>query len=181
MPVPDFDHNGVLPPHLGNHAQDSSRMAPYTCTSVELVDKLCTSNDRRNILYGLFELRDALRLLGINQGFQWLDGSFTEDVENRRGGPPGDIDVITFYQPLSAAPTAAPALAVLAVLVDRAATKSRYRVDHIFVPLASHLDRVLDAHRIVDNTRYWFGLFSHRRSDDVWKGMLRLELDAGAG
>jgi len=32
----------------------------------------------------------------------------------------------------------------------------------------------------VDEVRYWFGLFSHRRSDDVWKGMLQLPLDTAA-
>jgi hypothetical protein len=26
-------------------------------------------------------------------------------------------------------------------------------------------------------TRYWFGLFSHRRSDGIWKGMLQVRLE----
>ena len=28
----------------------------------------------------------------------------------------------------------------------------------------------------VDQTRYWFGLFSHRRATQQWKGMLELPL-----
>ena len=65
------------------------------------------------------------------------------------------------------------------MLTDRDATKNRFRVDHILVPLASTPDRIADAKRLVDEVRYWFGLFSHRRSDDVWKGMLQLALDTG--
>jgi hypothetical protein len=32
---------------------------------------------------------------------------------------------------------------------------------------------------LVDITRYWTGLFSHRRNG-VWKGMLRVELNTAA-
>jgi hypothetical protein len=48
------------------------------------------------------------------------------------------------------------------------------------VPLTRWPDRNRDARRLVGDTTYWFGLFSHRRADDVWKGMLYLELDTVA-
>ncbi len=181
MPVPDFDHNGVLPAHVGNRAADRSHMSPYPCTSTELCAKLGMTEERRRILHGFFELRDALRQLGITTGFQWLDGSFAEDAEKTRKRPPNDIDVVTFYEPVSP-PLTLPATtaALLPVLRDRDATKNRFRVDHILVPLTSTRDRVADAMRLVDDVRYWFGLFSHRRSDDVWKGMLQLRLDTAA-
>jgi hypothetical protein len=63
------------------------------------------------------------------------------------------------------------------VFVDRAATRLRFHVDHILVPLGSKPDRMADARRLVDDARYWFGLFSHRRADDLWKGMLYLPLE----
>jgi hypothetical protein len=31
---------------------------------------------------------------------------------------------------------------------------------------------------LVTQTRYWYGLFSHRRADALWKGMLQLPLDS---
>jgi hypothetical protein len=181
MPIPDFDHNGVLPPHVGIHAANRACMSPYACTSMELCAKLGTTAERRQILAGLFGLRAALRQLGVTLGFQWLDGSFAEDAEKTRNRPPNDIDVVTFYQPPSPrANLPAPLAALLPVITDRDATKQQFKVDHILVPLAADPDRIVDAQRLVDEARYWFGLFSHRRSDDVWKGMLFLPLDTAA-
>lgn len=54
-------------------------------------------------------------------------------------------------------------------LLSTASVKSKYRVDHYWLPLGS------SPVNIVENTRYWFGLFSHRR-DRVWKGMLCVPL-----
>jgi len=181
MPIPDFDHNGVLPPHIGDHAANRANMSPYLCNSMELCTKLGTTDERRQILLGFFELRDVLRQLGITSGFQWLDGSFAEDAEHTRGRAPNDIDVVTYYQPIPPPAGLPPAVAaLLPVLIDRDATKQRFHVDHILVQLASRPDRIADATRLVDEVRYWFGLFSHRRSDDVWKGMLQLPLDTAA-
>jgi hypothetical protein len=181
MPIPDFDHNGVLPPHVGDHAANRANMSPYLCNSMELCTKLGTSEERRQILFGFFELRNALRQLGITSGFRWLDGSFAEYAELTRGRAPNDIDVVTYYQPIPPRPGMPPAVtALLPVLADRDSTRLRFRVDHILVPLASTPDRFADARRLVDDVRYWFGLFSHRRSDDVWKGMLQLPLDTAA-
>jgi hypothetical protein len=176
MPIPDFDHNLVLPPHVGDHAASRANMSPYPCTSLELCAKLGGTVERQRILRGFFELRDVLRSFGL-LGFQWLDGSFTEDKENssdpKRKGPPGDIDVVTFYRPPTALPSPMPAnlAALLPVIQDRDATKKRFHVDHILVRLD------LTPEILVDDTRYWFGLFSHRRGDDVWKGMLQMPLE----
>jgi hypothetical protein len=181
MPIPDFDHNDVLPPHLGNHAADSACMSPYPCTSIELCNKLGTSDERCKILLGFLELRQSLRTLGIKNGFHWLDGSFTENVERTRNSAPRDIDVVTFLEPANLpTPLSKPMADTLVVLQDRDATRKQFRVDHIVVQLVSTSDRTKDATRLVDVTRYWFGLFSHRRNDDVWKGMLRLSLDTVA-
>jgi hypothetical protein len=174
MPIPAFDHNQVLPPRLGNHAANRALMSPYRCTSVEVADSLGNTAERRQILLGFFALRDALRQLGMTAGFQWLDGSFTENAEVTRRAPPNDIDVVTFYEQFTLPANPPP---ILPVLANRAATKRQFRVDHILVALASRPDRMADARRLVDDARYWFGLFSHRRADDVWKGMLYLPLE----
>lgn len=173
MPIPDFDHNGVLPPHLGLPTE-LSHLSPYPATTAEVCLKFCYSPERQAILQGWLDLRSALRTLGYNQGFQWLDGSFVEDIENsERNRPPGDIDVVSFLMP-SRLSKAQMDGELLNVLSNRAATKARFRADHFVVVLnASGVS-------IVEQTRYWCGLFSHRRSDSIWKGMLRVELGSQA-
>lgn len=105
--------------------------------------------------------------------FQWLDGSFVEQCESTKGRPPQDIDVVTFYMPPS--PALPAGAATSSILVDHAATKAHFRVDHFFVPLGQHPALT------VDMVRYWTGLFSHRRGDGLWKGMVQIELADLAG
>ena len=169
MPIPNFDHNGVLPPHLGMPTE-ATHLSPYPATAAEVCHRFCFSNERRIILRGWLELRRGLRTLGYNQGFQWLDGSFVEDIENgERSRPPGDIDVVSFLSPSPLSVKQMDAN-LLGILSNRTATKAQLCVDHFIVPLSS------SGISIVEQTRYWCGLFSHRRLDSVWKGMLKVEL-----
>ena len=59
------------------------------------------------------------------------------------------------------------------VLLDHSAIKSRFCLDRYYV------DVTYNPMLTVESARYWISLFSHRR-DGVWKGMLRIELDAPA-
>jgi Family of unknown function (DUF6932) len=173
MPIPDFDHNGVLPPHLGLPTE-SAHLSPYPATVAELCQRFSFSQERQTILDGWLNLRHGLRTLGYQQGFQWIDGSFVEDVENdERGRPPGDIDVVSFLFPSRLSVTQMD-VNLLRILSNRAATKAEFHVDHFIVLLnASGVS-------IVEQTRYWCGLFSHRRLDSIWKGMLKVELGSQA-
>jgi hypothetical protein len=95
----------------------------------------------------------------VTSGFQWLDGSFLEDIEKTERRDPGDIDIVSFVR--------FPAWATAdqgswdrfaqsnAGLFDRVA-KVTFGCDSYFVDLD------LDAEDIVASTRYWFGLFSPR-------------------
>ena len=165
MPIPPFDSIlNILPPHLGD-PRDPSQMSPYPCTTGELCQRFATSTRRSLILDGFLRFRKELFGLGI-QGFQWLDGSFLEDVETQEGRDPRDIDVVTFVSK----PIDLGALAKNnAWFLNRNEIKTKYSVDHFLVPLASA------PHQIVDLSRYWYGLFSHRR-DRLWKGMLTVGL-----
>ena len=71
-------------------------MAPYNVPLLQVADRFGTSKERIEILKGLIAYRDELRTAGFLNGFQWLDGSFMENVEKNRSRPPGDIDVVTF-------------------------------------------------------------------------------------
>ena len=172
MPIPPFDGIlNVLPPHLGDPT-DRGHLSPYFCSTEELVDRFAFSPARKVILDGFLRLRRELMGLGI-QGFHWLDGSFMEDVETERGRDPRDIDVVTFLSRPTNLPDIDAVLTPRPELWRRGGAKPRFHVDHFLVPLCSNPEEV------VDNTRYWCGLFSHRR-DSTWKGMLRVELNVAA-
>jgi len=171
VPIPPFNGSGVLPPFLGGEPTPRSGASPYRTTPQELVGRFGTSPARLRILDGLFRYRADLDSLGFVAGFQWLDGSFVEDIDRLRA--PNDIDVVTFVDrppalrdaaALQAAVQQNPAL----FLFDQA--KQKYLTDAYFVDLSR------PAEEVVEQTRYWFGLFSHRRQDLQWKGMLALPL-----
>lgn len=96
-----------------------------------------------------------------------------EDIETQERRDPGDVDVVTF----AAEPVDLNALAAImngdTSLWYPPMSKATYSVDHYIVPIGSQF------HEIVDQCRYWCGLFSHRR-DGLWKGMLRLPLTIAA-
>jgi hypothetical protein len=143
-------------------------MTPYLVNAVEIVSILGTSPKRKKILSKWLDHRSALRAIGFQRGFQWLDGSFVETKE------PNDLDVVTFlHRPASAAnPTALAALMnANAQIFDRAQAKANYMLDAFFVDLNGSPEA------IVSFSRYLLGLFSHRRLDDLWKGMLQVRLE----
>ena len=168
MPIPPFDGIlNVLPPHLGD-PRLRAELSPYPCTMEELCDRFATSGPRKEILDCFLNFRAELLGFGI-VGFQWLDGSFLEDIETQQARPPGDIDVITFVSYPADSATLHAMLAPKKELLNRAYVKSTFHVDHFAIPLGA-APVVL-----VDEGRYWYGLFSHRR-DRVWKGMLFVKL-----
>ncbi|MDA1143154.1 MAG: hypothetical protein O3B01_31730 [Planctomycetota bacterium] len=171
MPIPPFDQNNVLPPHLGEPTK-RERLSPYPCTTEELCQRFATSARRKTILEGLLGFRKVLSKAGFSSGFQWLDGSFLEQIELLENRPPGDLDIVTFYVPPDTAfnPDVTQSYPVL---IDSGQIRANFHLDHYFVDI-SH-----NPHLTVDATRYWTGLFSHRR-DGVWKGMLRIELNTVA-
>lgn len=126
------------------------------------------SKERREILKGLINLREQLHVAGIVQGFQLLDGSFMEDVENSQQRPPNDIDVLTVFWgfPIDQQEKFA---RTNPELIDHDKVQEVYRTDHYF------LDAEFKPETTVASSQYWYGLFSHRR-DGVWKGMVRIEL-----
>jgi hypothetical protein len=168
VPIPPFDANLVLPPHLGNPAGDAGELSPYPCTTLELCERFGTSGDRRRILDGFLRFRAELIQASFDRGFHWLDGSFMEDIEAREARAPNDLDLVTFYVPPT--PTFNQDVGRLhPILASRGDMKATYFVDNIWADVS------YDPMMTVEQARYWTGLFSHRR-DGIWKGMLRIEL-----
>ncbi|NUP86357.1 MAG: hypothetical protein HUU30_11475 [Burkholderiaceae bacterium] len=132
------------------------------------------SRERCAILAGLFRYRAALRALGFTRGFQWLDGSFVEDVEAREDRPPNDIDVVTFAHP----PDGMLKEQVQQLLDDHPDLFDHDRCKAGFHCDTSIVNLTTSPEWLVTQTRYWYGLFSHRRGDALWKGMLQLPLES---
>lgn len=170
--IPELNQSGVLPPFIPEQGPtDPAGMAPYRSTITEFVSRYAQSPERITILRGLLEYRQKLRAIGITQGFQWLDGSFVENVELNLGRPPADVDLVTFAM----RPTTD--LEIWKGIVNGNKelflpneSKERFKCDAYFVDLNTHPIHV------VSNTRYWFGLFSHQRESYLWKGMVEVPI-----
>ncbi|NUP04582.1 MAG: hypothetical protein HOW73_00795 [Polyangiaceae bacterium] len=164
MPIPEHEGD-LLPPFIGSPT-NSSNCAPWSTDLTEVVPRFGTSRARREILAGLFEYRRGLRHYGI-AGFQWLDGSFF-DVMARE---PRDVDVVTF---LVTAPDTVTfekltEEARFLSLIEHDLSKEAYHVDPQFIDLRG------DGIAIVQSVQFWYGLFSHDRTQR-WRGILRIPL-----
>ena len=172
--IPTLNQSGVLPPFIPELGPtDPAGMAPYRASIAEVVKRYGYSEERQVILRGLLSYRAKLRSLGITNGFQWLDGSFVEDVEKSRGRPPNDIDIVTFAD----RPHDTRDQDQWRILVSENSdvfipelSKDAYSCDAYFVDLET------PPLHIVNNTKYWFGLFSHQRESYLWKGMIEIPL-----
>ncbi|MFN8634119.1 MAG: hypothetical protein U0893_09705 [Chloroflexota bacterium] len=172
MGIPEWNEQGVLPPIDAANPTSPSR-SPYVVRLSEVVARFGRSSERQAILEGFLRYRAALQAVGLIQGFQWLDGSFLEDVEQLDGRPPNDIDVVTFFR-LRPGESAA-SVAMLAPdlfpsgRADRLRFKQQYHVDGYLENLDARSEG------LVARSTYWYSMWSHRRSG-AWKGYLQVDL-----
>lgn len=169
MTIPPFTVDGILPPYVGNTPGGPYEgMSPYLASPLDVVDRFGTSLRRCLILKDWFSHRAELRGIGISSGFQWLDGSFVEDKE------PNDLDLVTFlFRPsgFEADNAWGPWLHANINSLLRDQIKARFKLDFFVVDMHGHPET------IVETARYFLGLFSHKRSTNQWKGMLKVSLD----
>jgi hypothetical protein len=172
LPIPSFTTSGVLPPYLGsNPGLQSELMSPYRATVTEVVGRFATSTERMKILAGWLAYRIAMREIGLDRGFQWLNGSFLEDKENLRQEPPNDLDLLFFMRRPSGLAANRPFEGFVAahrVLFERRAVKAAFRLDLFLIDLDGDSEAALSA------GRYLLQLFSHQRDTGLWKGMLEV-------
>lgn len=171
--IPAFNHSHVLPPFEGA-LMASAHSSPYPVTASELVQRFAFNPARCIILDGLLRYRAELRQLGFVRGFQWLDGSFVEDVEAREDRAPNDIDVVTFAHP----PAGLGKEQINQMLGSRVDLFVQERCKEGIHCDTSIVNLTTSPEWLVTQTRYWYGLYSHRRGDALWKGMLQLPLDS---
>ena len=170
-PIPGWTSEGVLPPVHPDALPTARERSPYRVSLIDLVLRYAMSTERNAILQGFLSFRKALNDVGLDQGFQWVDGSFAENIELIGVRPPNDIDVVTFcYVPDKQGQEEmvhrAPRLFVHAHI------KEDYRVDSQFVQLNGRMPESL-----VDDATYWYSLWSHNRTGQ-WKGYVQLDLSS---
>lgn len=172
--IPHFNHSHVLPPFLGGDPGTASDVSPYRCSMLELAERFAHLPGRRRLVDGLLDYRAALAKLGFVRGFQWLDGSFAEDVEAHAQRAPQDIDMVTFaHSPAGLSSTQInQLLADYPALFDAEQAKQTYGCDAYIVSLDKSPEN------LVKRATYYFHLFSHRRGDHVWKGLLQIPLES---
>lgn len=162
--------SSVLPPFIGDEPGTRAAMSPYEADIREFITRFATSLERVSILRGLLSYRRELRAIGVVDGWKWMDGSFVEDVEAIRKRAPADIDLVTFSRVPGDTVEKRRLVMANMDLFDRNRTKELYKCDAFFVDLDKRPEL------LVDDSRYWFGLFSHQRETALWKGMIKVPM-----
>ena len=168
MPIPAWNTAGVIPP-INSLAPIDVDRAPYLASLVEVVQRFGLTRERRVILAGLLAYRAALHATGLTQGFQWLDGSFLEQIELLEQRAPRDVDVVTFFE-LPPGATQETIYRANPMLFNHVHVKTTFHVDGYPVDLAT------PPRLLVGSSAYWYSMWAHRRSDQ-WKGYVQVELD----
>jgi hypothetical protein len=166
--IPEWNVYGFLPPKDENNPVSRFR-SPYKTTMLEMMNKLVAPKERMEIMQGFLKYRKELYKAGIINGFQWIDGSFAEDIETLMGRTPNDIDIVTFYY-LPDGITQKALFDKEPSLFNHDYVKNMFRVDNYPVQLGDVCDDT-----IVDQIVYWYSLWSHTRNN-AWKGFLKIDL-----
>lgn len=167
---------GIVPPFVGGDPTIQTNMSPYFTSMQAFAQRFGDTPERQTIIEGLLDYRAALMAIGIT-GFQWLSGSFVEQVESIRGRPPGDVDVVSLINRPAAISSDDKWLEFLGtengnLLINPEGMKKAYRCDAYAIDLN---EPGLD---IAVVTSYWYGLFSHQRETSAWKGMVVVEINS---
>lgn len=167
--IPNWNGSGVIPPIRPGDPGGSINRSPYKVELYQVVEKYATSTERIKILKDLLVFREKLHEIGITNGFQWLDGSFMENIEIINGRPPKDVDVVTFFH--------------LPTGVDQQHLVSKH--SELFIPREIKKHFNIDGYPCILGTpteghhvkqiSYWYSMWSHRR-DFLWKGFIQVDL-----
>ena len=165
---PSWDSTGIIPPNNPDAPTGTAR-SPYVVSLLELTARLGSTEPRYFLLRGLLDFRAELHSAGLTQGFQWIDGSFVENVKETADRPPNDIDVVTFFH-IPNGHTQESLFQGFPDLFITGQAKALYGIDAYYVPLDQASMEI-----IIERTAYWHSLWSHTR-DGLWKGYLQVDL-----
>ena len=173
MAIPDWTSKAVIPmvrPVRPEERAFPENRSPFETTMTHVVERFAFTPHRAGLIHNLINYRNALYDAGITEGFQWINGSFVEHVENRprKGKPPrpNDIDIVTFYHlPGEQTPETED-------LFRPSTTRQRFNIDAYGIPLG--VEFTADE---VDAVAYWYGMWSVRKDDHEPKGFVQVHLD----
>ena len=167
--IPDWDYSGLLPPFLDNPASPRDR-SPYRAPLVDVAARFGGSESRRRLLSGLLDFRAALHGAGLVRGFQWINGSFVENIESSQGREPGDIDAVTFFH-VPEGYTEESFASAFPDFFNPSAMKWDFGVDAYLAAV-----NLNDPETIARRAAYWHDVWSHTREGGR-KGYLQVDLD----
>lgn len=176
MIIPPFSASGVLPAFIDASPTVPAKRSPYTTDMFQLVERFCTSAHRAKLLLGLNSYRRHLSEGGFASGYQWIDGSFVEDVETTRGRPPSDIDVVTlFNRPIKYQVSVDLWDSDYRATLHEAYFSTQHMKPRYYCDTYS-IDLDADQSSLVDHTMYWGGLFTDIKGSTEKKGIVRVPL-----
>jgi hypothetical protein len=167
--IPAWNLHGIIPPFDPIDPTGTVR-SPYIVALPDMVLRFAVTPERVEIMEGFLRYRRLLHTAGIVAGFQWLDGSFLEDVEYIRTAPPKDIDVTTFYR-LPDGKTQDEFIKNHTNLFDHRAIKQQHYTDGYSVCLDPN-----NLEYCIERANYWYGVWSLQRDTFRWKGFVQVSL-----
>ncbi len=78
--IPEWNPEGLIPPINEQNPAGMDR-SPYEVDLLAFIERFAISQDRCQILHGYLSHRSELHRMGMAEGFQWLNGSFAENIE----------------------------------------------------------------------------------------------------
>lgn len=163
-PIPEWDISGVLPA-----SYEGDPVSPYEVSLLDVVVRFGDTEVRRRLLSGLLDFRAELHNAGLEQGFQWINGSFVENIEDIEGRSPRDIDVVTFCY-IPGTHTQVSLFQENPDTFDKQRVQDTHHVDAYIVFLNQ-----VSPERLISRSSYWNSLFSHDRLN-LWKGYVQVDL-----
>ena len=143
---------------------EQGHLTPYDVQEITLqeFEKYFVINDHRQILFDDFlKLNEKLKILGINNFYQWIDGSFvTKKIA------PKDIDVVSFIETGEFKKNENELLLL---------SKMFQNVDCYFVEVFLNDDKKYFITQT--DTSYWYHLFQGTRKPRVKKGFVQINFE----
>ena len=170
MTIPEWDPNRVLPPIHPDTPEgqedDSLYRAPYAARLEEFITRFANTPQRVHLVERFLAYRAALHQWGVTEGFQWINGSFVENVEQGSNPRiPRGINVVTFYYGNGNN-------AFYRHLLNADTASQNFSADAYGI----ELERPLDT-GTATLIGYLHGLWSHRKGDRIWKGFIQVDLE----
>jgi len=169
--IPAFNDTHLLPPYRGEEGdeREHGNLSPYLCTTLELCKVFGKTKERIEMLQGLILFRERLIKENIISGFQWLYGSFSEEIEILEKRSPNDIDLITFFWNISH-DDLMNLTESFPEFFNIEKSKKIFNLDHLNLDIgrspAFSMNAISDMMQLCTHSRY-----------GIWKGILRLELN----